>query len=634
MHRIRHYKINGKIVWDRTKKFDIMTGNEIVNNAIDESNNEIRSMTQGVYQFDSSSAQWVLCPQVLSLETDDPRTVSTKDVCLPERAHFLTWNVLFDYFHADRLHTETRYVSIVETLEKLLPDIICLQEVTIKFLLVLLNQPWLGEHNYFVTIMGKIFKTDDEIAYGQITLSKNFRPRSFDVLPMNINDELNPKKSDKQLLITRFGLSPKVTIDLVNLHLHSSLAKNGEAKRCQTLENLLRRFQNKNYLLVGDFNFGDSDEMERNLLKSHQKEVHDLWCECHDLEHEPGITFDPSVNICAEITSRTKLKRRFDRYLIHNLNNLSYSIDHMTMIGKESIPIDPMNRDADKRIHPSDHYGLQLILNFQTRSISHRSAFALIPPVDQWASIEPLRQKYDPSYERWPPHINVLWPFFDLTDSEDDQDTILLPLRLVLMQQAPFHMTITSLETFNENNVTYMKPDNKSNEILEHLFERLKQLFPACCVHQRNQYKPHLTIGQSSNENSELSLLKLDKPFEFTVNYLYILQRPHDNDTSPFHISYQLPLGAGLQRLRINSLPRIDPRIQEFFQTNNLYGDEETFSKQKDKFDRLGECFRSTFNDETLKCFKHKFLSYGSFRYVSLIPLESNRSSKLIDLGH
>jgi hypothetical protein len=28
MHRIRYFKINGHIVWDRTKKLDILTGSE------------------------------------------------------------------------------------------------------------------------------------------------------------------------------------------------------------------------------------------------------------------------------------------------------------------------------------------------------------------------------------------------------------------------------------------------------------------------------------------------------------------------------------------------------------------------------------------------------------------------------
>ncbi|CAF4011745.1 unnamed protein product, partial [Rotaria sp. Silwood1] len=31
MHRVRYFKINGQIVWDRTKKLDILTGSDQLN---------------------------------------------------------------------------------------------------------------------------------------------------------------------------------------------------------------------------------------------------------------------------------------------------------------------------------------------------------------------------------------------------------------------------------------------------------------------------------------------------------------------------------------------------------------------------------------------------------------------------
>jgi hypothetical protein len=35
MHRLRHFKINGRLVWDRTKKVDVLTGSENQNEASD-----------------------------------------------------------------------------------------------------------------------------------------------------------------------------------------------------------------------------------------------------------------------------------------------------------------------------------------------------------------------------------------------------------------------------------------------------------------------------------------------------------------------------------------------------------------------------------------------------------------------
>jgi hypothetical protein len=28
MHRLRHFKINGRLVWDRTNKLDVLTGSD------------------------------------------------------------------------------------------------------------------------------------------------------------------------------------------------------------------------------------------------------------------------------------------------------------------------------------------------------------------------------------------------------------------------------------------------------------------------------------------------------------------------------------------------------------------------------------------------------------------------------
>jgi poly(A) polymerase len=217
----------------------------------------------------------------------------------------------------------------------------------------------------------------------------------------------------------------------------------------------------------------------------------------------PGFTFDPSLNICARITSDSQINRRLDRYLIHTLHNLYYSIEHLNMIGMEPVPIDPLNNDHDKRINLSDHYALQLIINFRTRSISHRSALVILPTMNTWPLIEPYREQYDPSFNRWPPHINLLWPFFDLTDSEDDEENILLPLKLLLSQHQSFNAEINQIDTFTENQITFMKLNQQSTNSVTQLHEHIKQLFPQCCVKSRNAYNPHMTIAQFGHDGKQ-----------------------------------------------------------------------------------------------------------------------------------
>jgi len=483
MHRIRHYKISGRIVWDRTNKIDLLTGSEQQIELL-----ENQMFVQGLYQFDRTSYQWVLCPEV-SLNDDDPKVPSTKETCLPERCHFLTWNILFDYHQSSSIFTSLRYPQILNQLKTLLPDVICLQEVTRPFLNLLLNESWVAENNYFFILKNSVIKSFEEKSYGQMILTKNFRPRSWRISPL---EENSAQKTTKEVIQARFGINAKVTIDLFNIHLHSSWSKKSDEKHCQALKKLFDENETKNFLLIGDFNFGDYDEKEENFLKEYEGQIRDLWKEIYSIDDAPGFTFDPSTNICAKITSESQVNRRLDRYFLHSLANLSYSIENLSLSGKESFFIDENQRS----IHPSDHFALQLLIDFRVRSISHRSALSMLPTREFWSQIESIRKENDPSVDRWPPHINFLWPFFDVNDTEDDAEKILLPLRMILSEHSFFQAEFNRIESFEENQITFLKLNSESEGNFKKIFSHLKQHFPQCCVNQRNDYNPHLTVAQ------------------------------------------------------------------------------------------------------------------------------------------
>ncbi|CAF3602493.1 unnamed protein product [Rotaria sp. Silwood1] len=625
LHRIRHFKINGNLVWDRSKRLDLITGSQQLN-VISNDDSQSLNLVQGLYYFDQSLQQWIECPHI-PLTSDDPRIPSTSETWLPERCHFVTWNILFDYYQSTLIHSQQRYQAILDTLKSVLPDIICLQEVTKTFLNLLLNELWFQQNNYYVIIMKSIINSHEEKSYGQLMIMKNFRPRSFSICPLEISEDDEVKsttakkpKVTKELIIARFGLNAKVTIDLVNLHLHSDLARNSTEKRCQTLKTLFRTMKTNNYMLIGDFNFGDAHLQEQNILATYENEIHDLWKEIYRLDQNPGFTFDPSRNICAQITSQSQISRRLDRYLIHTLYNLSYSIEHLSMIATDIIPIDPFNNDDNQRINLSDHYALQLIINFRTRSRSHRSALVILPTIDKWSLIDSYCEHYDPPnnlWNLWPSHINLLWPFYDINDCQDDQEDILLKLRLLLCQYSSFSIKINEIDSFVENNVIFMKCDEQSTNHLRQLHEQLAQLFSHCIKNSRNTYNPHMTLVQFDSQekfNQVKPSLILNESFEFPVQYLYILQRPHDNDTTPFHIVHQIPLGSILQPIHYKQSNSVHIKLQEFFQTMNLYETNESYKRKQEKFQKLSSCFQQIFNKDTLHYFIHSFLPYGSFR--------------------
>ena len=86
-------------------------------------------LTEGMYQYSRSIQQWTICSTGLSSPLPDEQLIPASDrIYLPEQCQFLTWNIL----SSD--HPNERYRQIIKTLESLLPDIICLQEVTRTFL--------------------------------------------------------------------------------------------------------------------------------------------------------------------------------------------------------------------------------------------------------------------------------------------------------------------------------------------------------------------------------------------------------------------------------------------------------------------------------------------------------------------
>jgi endonuclease/exonuclease/phosphatase family metal-dependent hydrolase len=242
-----------------------------------------------LYHFDQSLQQWTQHPRI-PLTSDDSKIPSTNETCLPEQCHFLTWNILFDYHHSTLIHTPQRYPAILDTLQSLLPDLICLQEVTSPFLHLLLNQLWLQQNNYYIIIMQSVINSEKDKSFGQLILMKNFRPRSFTICPLDVSDQSTIttttiiKKATKELILARFGLNARITIDLVNVHLHSNRSRDPNGKRCRALENLFKQMNSNNYMIIGDLNFGDYDTKEQNMLEKYENDVHDLWKKVYDLD--------------------------------------------------------------------------------------------------------------------------------------------------------------------------------------------------------------------------------------------------------------------------------------------------------------------------------------------------------------
>lgn len=175
---------------------------------------------------------------------------------------------------------------------------------------------------------------------------------------------------------------------------------------------------------------------------------------------------------------------------------------------------------------------------------NYQTAAVLLPPKEIWEKIEQLRIQHDKSFVRWPPHINMLYPFVPLEDFPAAVETLHSGLKL----QKPFDVHLKTFQHFLHNNTStiWLHPQTEGTEIVD-LQRHLESLFPQCndlSKKSSNGFTPHLTVGQSSKNQAEGFTQKFQvdwNPLTFTVDSIYLLQRNGDH---PFSTLYQIPFGG------------------------------------------------------------------------------------------
>lgn len=175
--------------------------------------------------------------------------------------------------------------------------------------------------------------------------------------------------------------------------------------------------------------------------------------------------------------------------------------------------------------------------------------------------------------------------------TEDDEESVLLPLRLCLAQIQPFDIEINSSAQTTEFS-------EQSRISIQYLIEQIQQLFPQCST------------------NDDHSSISSNQPIRFTVRYIYILRQWPNPQVKRYSIMHQLPLGAVLEPIGLHRNDCISDELGEFFHRKNLYPDEKFFGQKHEKFSRLSRCFDGIFHPDTVHCFTHAFFPYGSFRLV------------------
>ena len=131
--------------------------------------------------------------------------------------------------------------------------------------------------------------------------------------------------------------------------------------------------------------------------------------------------------------------------------------------------------------------------NSEPKKFSTRSALAFVLPAEHRTNVEAIRQQHDKAYARWPPHINFLFPFI----FEEDVAAQLPRLRAALAHVAPFTAVLDTVGSFSHGKGSYtvwLGPQD--TQPFEAIFRSVAPLFPQLGSAAREQFVPHMTLGQ------------------------------------------------------------------------------------------------------------------------------------------
>lgn len=255
-----------------------------------------------------------------------------------------------------------------------------------------------------------------------------------------------------------------------------------------------------------------------------------------------------------------------DRFLLHTLFNVKYSVE---------------------QLQPITSTGSHLITEFEVRSIHYSSALVIVPGNERW------------------PLVTVCSPFFVMNQTDDDVDSILLPLRLYLSKQDPFDIEL--IRCTNPSHSQWIL-DGPSRQRLEEVRQDIERLFsPFQFTHHQVDVSDQRPVSRSSPQSMRL-----------TVRELCLVDvKCHENDLS-YAITHRIPIACVLEPIGVNPSARIHTDLASFFKQMDLYPpDASSYHRKQQKFHYLSESIDQFFGENEMHRFTYALLPYGSYRLVS-----------------
>jgi len=180
------------------------------------------------------------------------------------------------------------------------------------------------------------------------------------------------------------------------------------------------------------------------------------------------------------------------------------------------------------------------------------SAIVVVPPRELWPQLQVIREQFDKSYIRWPPHVNLIYPF--VPESEFPQAVVMLEKNLSSI--TPFRVTMSNFNYFSfgkKSATVWSNPQATPADALHALQTTLEKTFPLfneLSTISKDGFHPHLSVGQFPGKiEAEKKIVEFSatwKPIEFVVNEVYLLAR---KDDQPFRFVYKIPFGGQAEKI-------------------------------------------------------------------------------------
>lgn len=163
---------------------------------------------------------------------------------------------------------------------------------------------------------------------------------------------------------------------------------------------------------------------------------------------------------------------------------------------------------------------------------SYNSALCLLPPRSTWSRVDRFRVLNDKGYGRWPPHVNLIYPFVPHEHLDQAARKI---CQIASEDLSPLRVSLTQADSFaqkHENSIHLRPAEGDRSQDLVTLVQRLNQALGRT---EGKPFQPHLTVAQSTSSNTDAHEFLLDKarlltPLEWEYSELAILVREEYKD--------------------------------------------------------------------------------------------------------